>query len=140
MNLCISCILFLKKRNINKCKSCSIKYKIWEKWKDIFFGITEREFFPHDLAAVWIWQMRCCVAFRKHGHHDVKTREFFCRFVDVCFTCLKAICRIFWKCVTECNILTYLHDVCKWMKTISWYQWYHLKLSIFLEKRRYSYS
>jgi len=41
-----------QKKSINKSKSGSIKYKIYEKWKDIFLGIIEREFFPLDLAAV----------------------------------------------------------------------------------------
>jgi hypothetical protein len=29
-----------------------MKYKIYEKWKDIFLGIIEREFFPLHLATV----------------------------------------------------------------------------------------
>jgi hypothetical protein len=40
------------KESINKSKSGSIKYKIYERWKDIFLDIIEREFFPLYLAAV----------------------------------------------------------------------------------------
>lgn len=98
-------------------------------------ALLRENFFPLDLAAVWIWQMRCCVACREHGQHDVKTREFFCRFVDICFTGQKALCRIYWKCVTEYSILIYLHDVCKWKKTILWNQLMAHKAIQFLREK-----
>jgi len=98
-----------------------------------------REFFQLDLVAVWIWQMRCCVACREHGQRDLKTREFFCRFVDVRFTCLKALHRIYWKCVTEYSILICMMYVNR--RSLFFHtNWCHIRLSSFSEKRHYFYS
>jgi hypothetical protein len=84
--------------------------------------------------------MRCCVSCRKHDP-DAKTREIFCRFVDVCFTCLRALCRRYWKCVTEYStvyVFIYMLYICG--RIFFDTNQCHIRLSTFSEKRHCSYS